>query len=85
MYKLKKEELKPYIIARRLRDAANRCTRINSDVAILCEHALAAAKWMESEADDIAKMAGSVTHDALMGRMTPGCIVREMRQAQSKK
>lgn len=78
---MKKEDLKPYQMAQQLRKAANRCTRQNADVALLCEHALAAATWLEKEAEDIAKMTGSVTHNALMGRMTPGCILHEMPNA----
>ncbi len=74
---MKKENLRPYQMAQQLRSAANRCARLNADVAMLCEHALAAASWLENEADDIAKMTGSVTHNALMGRITPGCITHE--------
>lgn len=74
---MKKEDLKPYRMAQQLRVAANRCTRLNADVAMLCEHALTAAAWLEKEAEDIAQLTGSVTHNALMGRMTPGCILNE--------
>lgn len=72
---MKKEQLKPYILAKRLRDSANRCTRANADVALLCEAALAAAAWLESDADDIAALGGSVTHAALCGRITPGAVL----------
>ena len=72
---MKKEDLIPYKLAQQLRKSANRCTRQDADVALLCEHALTAAAWLEAEADDIAKTAGSVTHNALLGRMTPGCIL----------
>ena len=69
---MKKEQLKPYIIAKRLRDSANRCTRVNADVALLCEAALRAAEWLESDAEDIAALGGSVTHAAICGLITPG-------------
>lgn len=75
---MNKQDLKPYKLAQKLRSSANRCTRINADVAILCEHALAAAAWLEDEATDITNMVGSVTHDALMGRMTPGYVISDM-------
>ena len=74
---VKKENLMPYQIAQRLRQAANRCTRTNADVALLCEHALTAASWLEEEAEDMAKLAGSVTHNELIGRITPGCVIHE--------
>lgn len=79
---MKKEDLRPYQMAQQLRIAANRCTRLNADVALLCEHALATASWLEKEAEDIAKLTGSVTHNALMGRMTPGCILHETLNAE---
>lgn len=79
---MKKEDLKPYRMAQQLRVAANRCTRLNADVAMLCEHALTAAAWLEKEAEDIAQLTGSVTHNALMGRMTPGCILNETPNAE---
>lgn len=69
------QNLRPYILAQRLRHAANRCTRVNSDVALLCEHALSAADWLEGEARDIAALAGSVTHARVEGRITPGCVI----------
>lgn len=72
---MKTEDLKPFRLAQQLRSSANRCVRMNADVAMLCEHALAAASWLEAEAEDIAKLAGSVTHNALMGRITPGCTI----------
>jgi hypothetical protein len=79
---MKKEDLKPYQMAQQLRSAANRCTRLNADVAMLREHALAAASWLEKEAEDIAKLTGSVTHNAVIGRITPGCIIHETPNAQ---
>ena len=81
---MKKEDLRPYQMAQQLRIAANRCTRLNADVALLCEHALATASWLEKEAEDIAKLTGSVTHNALMGRMTPGCILHETPNIRGK-
>lgn len=78
---MKNEDLRPYKLAQQLRIAANRCTRLNADVALLCEHALAAALWLEAEAEDIAMLTGSVTHDAMIGRMTPGCILHEAPNA----
>ena len=74
---MKKEDLRPYQMAQQLRIAANRCTRLNADVALLCEDALSTGSWLEKKAEDIAKLTGSVTHNALMGRMTPGCILHE--------
>lgn len=74
---VKKEDLMQYRMAQRLRQAANRCTRTNADVALLCEHAQAAASWLEKEAEDIVKLTGSVTHNTLIGRITPGCIIHE--------
>jgi len=78
---VKKENLMQYQIAQRLRQAANRCTRTNADVALLCEHALTAASLLEKEAEDMAKLAGSVTHNELIGRITPGCIIHETHNA----
>lgn len=70
-----KTETTPWQLAEKLRSAANRCTRHDADVALLCEHALRAAAWMEGEAEDLARLAGSVTHHSLAGRVTPGCVV----------
>ena len=37
------------LMIERLRKAANRCTRLNADVALLCEAALAAANMIEKK------------------------------------
>ena len=70
-----KMKTKPWELAERLRSAATRCTRHDADVALLCEHALRAAEWLEGEAEDLAGLAGSVTHNSLSGRITPGCVI----------
>lgn len=41
--------------AEKLRIAANRCTRHNADVALLCEHALTAAERLEVLEDEHAR------------------------------
>ena len=72
---MEKKDLAPYKLAQKLRSAAARCTRTNADVALLCEHALAAADWLESEAEDLMGLRGSVTYAHIEGRITPGCVL----------
>jgi hypothetical protein len=50
---VRKEELKSYYLAQLLRQAASRCVRYDADIALLCEHALTAADWLEKEAGHI--------------------------------
>lgn len=62
------EDLMPYRLARRLRAAAERNTE---ESALLLE----AADWLEQEANDLLKLNGSVTHNAIIGVITPGCVI----------
>lgn len=68
--KITKEELTSYQLAQKLRSALARCVRINADVALLCEHALAAAEWLEREADRVLEKQG-----ALVGTVSAQTVV----------
>jgi hypothetical protein len=60
---MKPESLYPYRLAQRLRS-------LESHPEALQE----AIEWLEAEARDIAKMEGSVTYEAMRGRVTFGAV-----------
>ena len=62
------EDLKPYRLACCLRAAAKR----NPNESRLLNDA---AEWLEGEAKDILALNGSVTHNAITGKITPGCVI----------
>ncbi len=62
------EELKPYRLAQQLRGIA---ARHPDEARALTD----AADWLEQEAADLEKLAGSVTHKAIKGCITPGCVL----------
>lgn len=45
-------------VIERLRSAAARCTRVNADVALLCEHALTAATEIERQSGECNTLVG---------------------------
>ncbi len=84
-----KEDLKPYKLAQQLRQTVDRCTRINPhpDVALLCEHALSAATWLEAEAEEEAWLCrlevtgkGGEGDGVTLHPRQPGCKFRAYRR-----